>query len=168
MTSPSDERIEERLRELDTPRWRERKQVWADLKHLGNRAVPYLAEYYPHAKKWQARATLVVWATPYARTSEDAFQLGLRACRDRARLVRHRACELLAYSLRKDALPTLRGLLDHPDPTTRDDAQAAIDAIVNRNHNLVRDRDHSGRVFWVVWPEDLPPGAPRMADPRPR
>lgn len=85
-----------------------------------------------------------------ARENEDAVQLGIAALNDRSRVVRHRACSLLAYSLRDDALPYLRQLLMHHDPSTKEDARAAIDAIEHRNHNWFVDREHTGRLTWTV------------------
>ena len=83
-------------------------------------------------------------------SSEAAFRLGLAACGDKATLVRYRACGLLAYSLRADALPTLEAMLRHRDRRTAEDAAAAIDAIRSRNHHYFIDREHTGRIFWQV------------------
>jgi hypothetical protein len=70
--------------------------------------------------------------------------------------VRYRGCCILAYSLRRDAVPALQQLLSHSDTKTADDAMAAIDAIKHRNHHYFVDRDHSGRMFWEVQPGDRP------------
>jgi hypothetical protein len=91
----------------------------------------------------------------YARTSEAAFQLGVAGLRDKATLVRYRACGLLAYSLREDALPHLEELLHHPDSKSVADAKAAIDAIRQKNHHYFIDRTHSGKSFWNVNPGDV-------------
>jgi hypothetical protein len=69
--------------------------------------------------------------------------------------VRYRACGLLAYSLRADALPELEPLLGHRDQRTVEDARAAIDAIRSHNHHFFVDRGHSGRSFWEVNKGDL-------------
>jgi hypothetical protein len=158
------------VRQLDAQRWREQHETWLEHLHpLGSSVVPYLLEFYPAARHWLTRAHLVSRATPYARTTEEAFQLGLRACSDRSTHVRYRACELLAYAQRDEALLTLERLRVHPDPRTGADAEAAIDALKSRNHHYWRDRDHSGRVFVFVWPEDIPPAHRHGAtDPRPR
>lgn len=126
------------------------EEAWGDLRDLGVKVVPYLREAYPTFGRWQGRVSLVFHSIRYARESEDAFQLGLQAINDRATLVRYRACSLLAYSLRNDALRPLKKLLKHDDQQTVDDAKAAIKAIKKRNHHLFRDRDNSGRVHWIV------------------
>ena len=86
----------------------------------------------------------------FARTSDIAFELGITALHDRSFVVRYRACGLLAFSQRRDALPALRPLLKHRDPRTAADATAAIDAIKRRNHHYFIDREHTGQIFWRV------------------
>jgi hypothetical protein len=76
------------------------KRIDPDLR----RCVDVLEDAYPTARRGEERTTLVYHCIPYARTSDEAFQLGLTALNDRARPVRHQACGLLAYSLRRDAL----------------------------------------------------------------
>jgi hypothetical protein len=76
------------------------------------------------------------------------------AAQDRSWLVRDRACALLAYSLRQDALTPLSALLDDPQAEVRHSAQAARTAIAAQNHHLFKDRDGTGSVFWVVNPDD--------------
>lgn len=126
------------------------EEAWGLLRPLGIEVVPFLRAAYPTFRKSQGRVSLVFHSIRYARSSEDAFQLGIAATKDRATLVRYRACGLLAYSLRKDALPVLRELLNHSDKRTSEDARAAIDAISHQNHHYFVDRDHSGRTTWVV------------------
>jgi hypothetical protein len=46
-------------------------------------------------------------------------RLGLQALRDRSWVVRYRACMLVAYALRPDALASLRPLLQHSDARGR-------------------------------------------------
>lgn len=126
------------------------EEAWSLLRPLGIEVVPFLRAAYPTFRKSQGRVSLVFHSIRYARSSEDAFQLGIAATKDRATLVRYRACGLLAYSLRKDALPVLRELLNHSDKRTSEDARAAIDAISHQSHHYFVDRDHSGRTTWVV------------------
>ena len=130
--------------------------AWEALRPLGAAVVPYLAEAYTRAKRWQGRVALVFHAIRHARTSEAAFQLGLQALGDRSHLVRYRACMVLAYALRREALPALVAATKHEDERTAEDARAAIDAIEHRNHHYFVDRDHSGRSYWEVNPGDTP------------
>jgi hypothetical protein len=124
--------------------------AWAALRPLQEAVVPYLLEHYRHAPRALARVVLVFHAIRFARTSADAVSLGIAALQDRGTHVRYRACGLLAYSLRRDALPHLRPLLAHADPRTVANAAAAIDAIEHANHHLFIDRNHTGRVRWNV------------------
>jgi hypothetical protein len=142
--------IREQVRRLDTTAVRQEEEAWGRLRELGASVVPYLAEGYPSFRRWQGRASLLFHCIRHARASEEAFRLGLLALADKATQVRHRACGLLAYSQRPEALPGLRALLDHADSRTVADAKAAIDAITHRNHHYFVDRDHSGRAFWQV------------------
>jgi hypothetical protein len=135
---------------LDRTSARDEEEAWTQLRGLGVAIVPYLLEAYRTFRKANGRVSLVFHAIRYARTSEDAFRLGIEALSDKATLVRYRACGLLAYSQRPDAIPHLQSLLSHPDARTVEDAQAAIDSISNRNHHYFIDRDHSGRSFWQV------------------
>ncbi len=142
--------IRELVRHLDTASTSEEQQAWDQLRNLGAAVVPYLAEAYRSFRKWQGRAALVFHSIRYARVSDDAFRLGLEALSDKSAQVRHRACGLLAYSQRKEAVASLKPLLQHPEARTVEDAKAAIDAITQRNHHYFVDRTHSGRAFWQV------------------
>jgi hypothetical protein len=144
---------------------REQDEAWDALRPLGASVVPHLVDAYPTATRAEARVALIYHCIRYARTSEEAYQLGLAALNDRARPVRHRACGLLAYSLRRDALPALRLAAVHQDADTAAEARAAIRAIEQRNHHLYIDRDGSGTSFWVVNPED--DQSPTAPEPRP-
>lgn len=148
------ERIAALVRELDTSQSLPAEKAWTQLRGLGVGVVPYLADAYGKFRTWQGRTSLVFHSIRYARSDERAFRLGVQALRDRSHVVRWRACGLLAYSLRRDALDVLRPLLQHTDMRTREDAAAAIDAIEHQNHHLYVDRDHSGRSKWVVNDED--------------
>jgi hypothetical protein len=140
---------------LDTTSARDEEEAWAQLRGLGVTVVPYLREAYRTFRKSRGRVSLVFHAIGYARTSEEAFRLGVEALSDKATLVRYRACGLLAYSQRSDAVPHLKALLTHSDTRTVEDARAAIDAISNRNHHYFVDRGHSGRSFWQVSEGDV-------------
>ena len=151
-----DQEIAFLVKQLDTRKFLEQEAVWEKLRPLGERVLPFLLGAYPTTGKWQGRVALVFHSVRYARTSEAAFRLGLAACGDKATLVRYRACGLLAYSLRVDALPTLEALLGHRDGRTAEDAAAAIDAIRGRNHHYFIDRGHTGHIFWRVGDEVTP------------
>jgi hypothetical protein len=142
------------VQKLNSKTVAEEEKAWADLRPLGVDVVPYLRDAYPTMSRWQGRVSLVAHSIRYARVSDDAFRLGIEAVHDRATLVRYRACAILAYSQRKEAIPHLKDLLNHQDAKTVADAQAAILAIKKRNHHLFIDRDRSGRTFWVVNPGD--------------
>ena len=151
-----DQEIISLVKQLDTHKRFEQESAWGRLRPLGERVVPYLREAYPTTKRWQGRVALVFHSIKFARVSEAAFRLGLIACEDKATLVRYRACGLLAYSLRADALPHLEALSEHRDRRTVEDAAAAIDAIRSRNHHYFIDREHTGQIFWQVSDEITP------------
>jgi len=103
------------------------------------------------ASSWKVRASCVYHATPYARGDHDAFQLGVEAIFDKSRVVRYRACTLLAYAQNRDALGALKLALERfPQPKDADDFLAAIDAIESGNHDFFVDRDHSGQVTLTI------------------
>lgn len=142
--------IKQLVQALDTAVSSEEENAWKLLAPLGVKAVAHLSAAYPTFRTWQGRASLVYHSLPYARTSDDAFRLGLAAATDKAKAVRYRAIELLAYAQRPEALPLLRSLLAHPSKETASDAAAAIDAIEARNHNYFHDRNRSGMLTWNV------------------
>lgn len=142
------------VQDLDTTSVSAEEEAWLKLKPLGSAVVPYLAEFYTRCGKWQGRASLLFHSIRFARDSEAAFQLGVEALQDKSAVVRYRACSLLAYSLRVDALQHLDPLLRHSDAKTSADAKAAIQAIRTRNHHLFVDRNRTGQSFWVVNPGD--------------
>ena len=151
-----DARIRALVAQLDIANPAEENAAWNELKSLGDSVVPHLADQYPRARRWQQRVALVFHSIRFARQSNAAFQLGLNALDDRSYMVRYRACGLLAYSLRREALPALQKLLAHSDTRTVEDARAAMEAVTRNNHHYFVDRTHSGRSFWVVNPEDEP------------
>lgn len=134
----------------------EAEAAWQALRALGGGVAPYLLEAYPAARRWQGRTALVFHAIRFARETEAAYALGRQALGDKSYMVRYRACMVLAYSLRADAVPALQALLRHTDARTREDAARALDAIHHRNHHYFVDPTHSGRSFWVVNDADKP------------
>src|SRR5262245_19017170 len=113
-----------------------RDAVWQPLRDLGERPFPLFEQLFQQAKQKDVRRDIAYHAIRHARTCESAFRIGLAAIADRATIVRYRGCGVLAYSLRRDALPALRALLNHSDAKTVEDAKAAIDAIDSRNHHF--------------------------------
>jgi hypothetical protein len=151
----SDDRIRALVASLDTKDNAVRDAARHQLREFGERVLPFFEEFFPRAKRLEARRDMAFHCIGYARTSEAAFRIGLAAIADRSTVVRYRGCCILAYALRRDALPALEALLSHPDAKTADDARAAMDAIRNRNHHFFVDRGHSGQMFWEVRPGDV-------------
>jgi hypothetical protein len=114
------------------------------LAKLGDRFPELLLDKYRSARKWGDRASCVYHATKYAKSNEAAYKVGIEALRDRSKVVRYRACLLLAVAQRAEAIGFLEPLLF--DSNTGSDAKAAIDAIKHQNQNYFVDRDHSGKV----------------------
>ena len=143
-------RIRDLVAQLETSKSLDEENAWGKLKPLGPEVLPYFLSAYPKMKKWHGRVSLVFHSMKFARQYDEAFNLGIMATKDRATLVRYRACMLLAFSLRKEALPHLEVLLSHKDEKTAQDAHAAIDAIKNKNHHYFVDREHTGQKFWNI------------------
>lgn len=114
---------------------------------FGERLPDVLFEIYGTAKSWRLRIACVWYSTGFCRRSEAAVLLGKQALSDKSKFVRYRAAELLACSLREDAVPFLEAaraaakMIEENENYT-----AAIDAILHRNHAYFWDRDHSGKV----------------------
>lgn len=117
---------------------------------LGDGFPALLLERYKRAPKFGQRASCVYHATGYARANAAAYQLGLDALQDRSKVVRYRACLLLAVAQRREAIPYLRALV--ASDRSREDALAAIDALEHGNQHLFVDREHSGKVALHISP----------------
>ena len=135
---------------FDTKDTAARDAAWQQLRGLGERVLPFFEEFFPRAKRFEARRDMAFHCIRYARTSASAFRIGLLAIADRSTIVRYRGCCILAYSQRRDALAPLERLLGHADGKTVADAKAAIDAIQSGNHHYFVDRENSGRMVWEV------------------
>ena len=143
-------RVRNVLARFDTDDAAVRDECWKELPP-DRLALPLLREAFVRTRRMEARISMVYAATFFARVSEDAFQLGLLGLRDRSKHVRDRASGVLAYSLRRDALPALRPLLRAEDEVTRNAAEGAVDAIKHQNHHLYWDQGWpQGQTFWVV------------------
>lgn len=123
--------------------------------------IPNLVSAFPRIRNAAGRNAILFRLIRFARTHPVVVELAITALRDPAYMPRMQACSNLAYSLRRDTVPHLRSLLTHRDQKTRDNAAAAIDAIRHQNHHYYMDRNHTGRSFWVVNPEDDPRGFTR-------
>jgi HEAT repeat protein len=123
--------------------------------------VPLLVEALPKIRNAAGRMHIMFDLIPLARRDARVVEAAKDRLQDRSRGVRMHACEVLAYSLRHDAIPSLEPLLHHPDAETRATAAAAIDAIQHQNHHFYLDRQHKGTSFWVVNPQDDPAYKPR-------
>jgi hypothetical protein len=144
--------IEQHLRKLDGRGSDSEFHAVKLLANLGDVFPKLLLEKYRSATKLGDRASCVYHATKYANSNEAAFTLGTEALRDRSKVVRYRACLLLAVAQRPEAICSLERLLS--DPISGSDAKAAIDAIRNRNQHYFVDRDHSGKMFLKIGPVD--------------
>lgn len=140
---------------MDTTNSQKSDLIWGKIKFFGENIAPYFLKAYPSFTTWQGRRDVVFHSIKFSRNRSEAFALGLLALKDKATLVRYRACGLLAYSLNKAALPYLQALLTHKDKKTIEDAKAAIDAIKYENHNYFIDRNHSGKVCWKITQADI-------------
>ena len=136
---------------LDTTKSGEQEVAWDQIKASGMDIPHLFRKAYPLFKKWQGRRDLLFHCIRHARTSEDAFQLALAAINDRATLVRYRAACVLAYSLRREAIPFLQEASKRHDEETGKDCERAILAIRNQDHHLfMADRADS----WIVNAEE--------------
>ena len=118
--------------------------------------VPHYVEALPRIRNANGRIHIMFWLRCLARKDSRVVEAAIGRLSDKSAIVRMHACELLAYSLRQDVVPSLEPLLQHASARTRDEAAAAIDAIKHKNHHYYLDRKHSGSTFWVVNPEDDP------------
>lgn len=142
----SAERVNGLLAKLDGSGSEDEWAAADELRTLGLQLPPILRRHYQHAKKAGTRAACVFHCIRYARVSADAVALGLDALKDRSKAVRYRACQLLAWSQAKEALPGLRAALRDSPRSGKEDLVAAIDALEAGNPNFFVDREHTGRI----------------------
>jgi HEAT repeat protein len=134
------------IRRLDAKNWGEVEDVREELVLLGRNIFPVALEIFPELRGYKARNALVYTATKFALVETDAVKLALTALQDKSAAVRYQACMLLAVAGRYDTIAHLENLLEHKSNKTREDAQAAINAIKANNHDLFLDRDGWGRL----------------------
>lgn len=141
------DKIFELISKLDTTSFSEQEKHWVEIKELDLDIPYYFLKVYPTFKKWQGRVLLVFSCIKYARINQSAFELGIKALDDKSTLVRYHGACILAYSLRKEAIPYLEKNLNHSDKETQKDAERAIKAINNQNHHIFME----GRSdTWIV------------------
>ena len=103
------------------------------LEALGVDIPDLMMKRYKFSRRWADRASCVSHCIKYAKTNEDAYQVGIIALKDKSKTVRHQACMLLSAASKKEAIEHLEELLS--DGASRDDAAAAIDVLLNLNNN---------------------------------
>ncbi len=72
-----------------------------------------------------------------------------RPIADKSKVVCYRGCMLLAYSQKREVLPSLRHALEATDPERKADLSAAIDAIESENYNWLSDRFDGSAHAWT-------------------
>ena len=112
--------------------------------------IPALVAAFPHIRRAWGRARILLSLIPYARVSPNAVGLAMRALTDRSYTVRHEACAVLAYSLDPAAIPALQAAAVASSERSSADMQAAVQAIIDRNHHLYVDRAGDGHTLWQV------------------
>jgi HEAT repeat protein len=124
-----DEEIHEHLAYLDGRSSENMHEAIAKLEASGVDIPGLMIKKYKISRRWADRASCVYHCMKYARTHEDAYELGIIALQDKSRAVRHRACMLLSATGRKEAIGHLEELLS--DETSRNEALAVIDLLLN-------------------------------------
>ena len=114
---------------------------------LGPNYVDALWHLYRSSRSNGVRAACIYYCFEQARTNQAATELAVLALGDRSKIVRYRACQLLAYSLDRVLLPRLDAIRKGIPKDSLADLDAAIDAIANQNQNYFLDRTHTGNIF---------------------
>ena len=112
--------------------------------------VPFYVKAFYKLKKSPARRDIAFWLVRFSKKHTEVVDMALHGINDRSKLVRSHCCSILAYAGSRDYLLKLDELLSHSSTQTQEDAQAAINCIVNENHHLWADRNNKGNVFWHV------------------
>ena len=99
------------------------------LEALGVDIPSLMMKRYKFSRRWADRTSCVYQCIKYAKTNEDAYQVGIIALKDKSKTVRHQACMLLSAAQNNDAIEHLEELLS--DEASRNDAMAAIDVLLN-------------------------------------
>lgn len=127
MDSEHSEKISKYLALLDGRSPANEAEAIGGLEALGVDVAALMRRRYACSRRWQDRASSVRHCLRYASSSRDAYELGVTALDDRSKMVRRGACKLLAFAQNREAIESLRGLLD--DETVRDEAAVAIEIL---------------------------------------
>ena len=104
----------------------------ARLEESGVNIPRLLMKRYKISRRWSDRASCVSHCMKYAKTDEDAYQLGIIALHDKSKIVRRKACILLSAAQRREAIVHLHDLLSNE--SSSDDAAAAINALASLDY----------------------------------
>jgi hypothetical protein len=110
-----------------------------------------MLQRFKTARKLGQRAAYLYHCFGVAKTSADAKQMALLGLRDKSKIVRRRACQLLAYAQDSSLLPEMIKARESIPPESRADLEAAIDAVENENQHYFVDRTHSGKVKMSIY-----------------
>lgn len=147
----NDEKLSSLLNKLDGSGSERELGAVAELREMDIDLPALLLEKYRISKRWQIRSSCVYHSIRYARSSRAAVELGIEALLDESKIVRYRACMLLAYSLCIDGLSYLKQIKERTSCLeTIANTEAAIDSIENNNSNYFVDREHSGKILLRV------------------
>src|SRR5690606_8887665 len=83
--------------------------------------IPYYLEALPKIRNANGRMHILFWLRSLARKDSRVVGAAIERLNDKSAVVRMYACEILAYSLREDAIASLEELLHHPSARTRDE-----------------------------------------------
>ena len=131
---------------LDRKTWGDVEDAREALLAYGPDIFPTASEVYPLLRGYRARVALVYTVMKFALVEPEAVRLAVTALDDKSYHVIHQACMLLAVAGQDATIPVLSRLLTHKRDDVRKDAQAAIRAISQKNHNLFVDREGHGTV----------------------
>lgn len=129
----NNERLHKYLTYLDGRSSANEYEAIAFLEASGIDVPGLLLKRYKISRRWSDRESCLRHSMKYAKTNEDAYQIGIMALRDRSKVVRNRACKLLSFAQKKAAIEYLEILLT--DPASRDDALTAIEELNNLDHD---------------------------------
>jgi hypothetical protein len=141
-------RVEKILQQLDGKGSDKERAAIHELRDsLGTAFPDQMLSHYRNSRLKSIRASCLFYCFPNARTSNAAKELAMLALRDKSKVVRYRACQLLAYSQDRNLLGRIEQVRNSFDAESRPDLEAALDAISNQNQNFFKDREHSGSIF---------------------